>query len=489
MKPRQLSGVRSAVTIFSKYGYLVVIAIFLYADFIPRFLQGDSVSYLMTGEGWIPRDRSWAFGYFINYIFRHTHGSAAFLLIQVGLLAVIIAAARVYFPEGRERGIVYGVCAVLLALDPCFEVYTRFLLSDLLAFAFFYLALLGLFFAMRERQETRRIWWWTAVIIVASMGAVWVRVAYAPVLEATLVLFVLIRLGKLSRRQWTVVLVSMLVPVVALGSIVAANHVVFAKMFPHEFFVNKMSGIFTAAVFAPALKQSDFASVGIPITDDEFQRLDLQDYGKRSAQVWGASHDDLLQFLKDKLGITDADSQVVEKAASGLVRSAFRRNPFAFLEVYLRSGLEYASRKEWRSMRVNEMGLPRPLPEYFVSFWNKYSALKVDPDITRLRSPLVRYFIGVVSLYPFQLLFGLLAAAYLVIRERGRMSVAVLTAGFVADLAAAPLYSNFVIPRYVLGAIVISYILMGLAVQSMVARRSAGKFAGSEVALAGEQSR
>lgn len=471
MSTREKPGWRTVADRISSYGYLFVIAAFLLLDFIPRFLQGDSISYLKTGESWIPPDRSWAFGYFVNYLFRHTHGGTAFILMQVAILALIIAASRIYFTEGGKAGILYGVCAVVVALDPCFEIYTRFFMSDLLAFAFFYLALLGLFFALREQEEKRPIWWWTAVVIVASMGAVWVRVAYAVILEATLALFVVIRLGRLSRRQWSVILLCVLGPVLALGSIMMANRVVFAERFPHELFVNKLSGVFAAAVFAPALQKQDFAAVGIPITDDEFQRLDLHNYGKRSAQVWGTAPDDLQQFLKDKLGITEPYTQVIDKAASGLVRSAFRRNPFALLEVYFRGSLEYATRKEWRAMRLNEMGLPRPLPDSFVSFWNTYSVFKIDPDITQVRSLLVRYFVATVSLYPFQLLLGLMAAAYLVIRERARIGVALLAAGFVADLAAAPLYSDFVIPRYVLGAIVISYLLMGLAVQSIVSRR------------------
>jgi hypothetical protein len=34
----------------------------LLIDHMPRFYQGDSLSYLSTGEGWMPPDRSWAFG-------------------------------------------------------------------------------------------------------------------------------------------------------------------------------------------------------------------------------------------------------------------------------------------------------------------------------------------------------------------------------------------------------------------------------------------
>jgi hypothetical protein len=470
-KPSQ----RTAAYIFSNYGYLLVIAAFLFADFIPRFWQGDSLSYLMTGEDWIPPDRSWAFGFFANYIFRHTRGGSAFILMQVGIMALLIATARVYFPYRRKLGIVYGAIAIVLALDPCLEIYTRFFMSDFLAFTFFFLALLALFRLMSESEDGNHSWFWIGCVVISGMAAIWVRVAYAVIVEVAVLLTALIRMGRLSRRQWLALCLSALAPFLAVASILAANRIVFADRFPHELFVNRLSGVLTAAVFAPAVQKSDFDKVGIPITNAEFQRLDLKNYNKRSDHVWGTAHDDLHQFLRDKLGVKEGegDTRAVGKASSGLVRSAFLRNPFAVAKVYVYDLLEYATPRRWRVQGPNESGLTRPLPDYFVSFWNRYSALKVDPEITRIRSPLVRIFEATLYFYPFVLLLGAIAAAYLIITERSMPSAVVLTAGSVAVLAAAPLYSDYVLARYVLGAIVNSYLLVGLAVQTIVSRRYA----------------
>ncbi len=468
---------RTAACILSNYAYLFVIGAFLFADFVPRFWQGDSLSYLMTGEGWIPPDRSWAFGFFANYIFRHTRGGSAFILMQVGIMALLIAAGRLYFPDGRKPGIVYGAIAIVLALDPCLEIYTRFFMSDFLAFAFFFLALLALLRLMSESAEGEHFWFWICCFVTSGMAAIWVRVAYAVIIEIALLLTALMRIGRLSRRQWLALCLSALAPFLAVASILAANRVIFADQFPHELFVNRLSGVLSAAVFAPAMQKADFDKVGILITDAEFERLDLKNYNKRSYHVWAGEHDALHQFLRDKLGVKEGepDTAAVGKAASGLVRSAFLRNPFAVAKVYVRGLLSYASPPRWRAQGPNESGLTRPLPGYFVSFWNRYSALKVDPDITSIRSPLVRIFEATLYFYPFVLLLGAIASVYLIITERSRPNAVVLTAGFAAVFASAPLYSDYILARYVMGAVVNSYLLVGLAVHTIVSRRYAGE--------------
>ena len=480
---------RRTAYIFSNYGYLVVIGAFLFADFIPRFWQGDSLSYLMTGENWIPPDRSWAFGFFVNYIFRHTQGGSAFMLLQIAILALLIAAARAYFPDGYKLGTVYGVIAILLALDPCLEMYTRFFMSDFLACAFFFLALLALFRVLKKGNHENHSWFWICCAVAGGIVAIWVRVAYAVIVEVAVLLIAVMNVGRFSRRQWLALGLSALAPFLAVASMLAANRIVFAKRFPHELFVNRLSGVLTAAVFAPAVKKSDFDKLGIPITDAEFQRLDLKNYNKRSDHVWGTAHDDLHQFLRDKLGVKagEGDPMAVDKASSSLIRSAFLRNPFAVAKVYIHGLLEYASPPRWRAQHANEAGLTRPLPDYFVSFWNKYSALKVDPEITRIRSPLVRIFGASLYFYPFLLLLGAMAAGYLIITDRSRLSAVILGAGFVGTLAAAPLYSDYVLARYVLGAIVNSYLLIGLAIQAIFSRRYAGEAEAQEMVVAGRK--
>jgi hypothetical protein len=472
-KDKEMGGGQGAPGILSSYGFCLVLFAFMLMDFVPRFYQGDSTSYLMTGyNGLIPPDRSWAFGFVSGFIFRHTHGFSAFMLIQVGFFACLIAATRVFFSDfGRSRT-VYGVIAVLLALDPFLEINTRFFMSDFSAVVAFLAVLFALFFLLRAGDRTRSLWFWTFLAIVGTVVAVFIRVAYALIIELTVLLVGIILSRRLARRQLFALAVVALAPFIAVSSVVIANRIVFADLFPHETFVVKLSGVLLASIFAPALQMSDFHKVGIPITTSEFQSLDLKNYERRSDQVWVNSPDRLNQFIMDKLKIKQFYSKEVDKTASGLFWNALKRNPIALVKIYAWSAFQYTKPSCWHQAVYEAMGLTRTFPSHFIPFANRYSLLKIEPGITKYRSLLVRLNETVSYVYPLLLLLGLTAGGYLMIMERAKPSVVVLTAGLLADLAPVPMYSFYVVGRYLLGAIIISYLLVGLAVQSFMIRRA-----------------
>jgi hypothetical protein len=327
--------------------------------------------------------------------------------------------------------------------------------------------LLGTHAIINPVSRRREIGLGLLVALVAAITAVFLRISYAVIMEVTVLLIGLLWFPRLSAGRRVGLGFAAGIPFLAVGLLVAANSVVFAQRFPHETFVLKLSGVFLAGAFAPALQAADFEHAGIPVTPEEFQRLDLGNYDKRDAQVWGPSADDLQQFLRDKLNIHQDYTADVDRAAIRLVESAFLRDPLSVAAVYVSSGWQYLLPSEWRRHVYDEMGLSRPLTAYFLTFFNAYSVPKIVPEITQVRSPIIRVYEAVSSFYPIQLALGCCAALFLVLRQRARPCVAVLSAGLFADLAAAPLYSNYVIPRYILAAIVISYLLIGLAALSL----------------------
>ena len=94
-----------------------------------------------------------------------------------------------------------------------------------------------------------------------------------------------------------------------------------------------------------------------------------------------------------------------------------------------------------------------------MTFFNAYSVPKIVPAITQVKSPIIRVYEILSYLYPIQLALGLCAALILLLREPARPALS-SSAGFFADLATAPLYSNYMIPRYILAGIFISYLLI-----------------------------
>ena len=459
----------SVAIALSKYGFGLVIIAWLLADLVPRFFQGESLSYLTTGERWIPPDRSWAYGYMANFMLRHTHGCTALILVQTGALAWLIAASRVFFTGISPR--IYGVTAILLALDPLLEIYTRFVMSDLLAAAAFFATLLALFALLREEGAARKVWFFVSLFIVSTVAAVFIRVAYALVIELVVLLSGFLMSRRLVRRQWLALAGAAAGPVIAVALLSAANSVVFGDRFQHEPFINKLSGVFLASIFAPALQMSDFEAAGIPLTATEFQRLDVTNYDRRLGHAWAQSPDYLHQLIKDRLGVTEDYTTEVDSKAARLVWSAFKRNPIAVARVYAWGAWQYASPSGWRAGVDVDLGLSRALPASFVDFSNRYSIWKIGSETTKIRSPLVRFYDATSYFYPLLLLTGLAAAGYLMIVQVMRPAIAVLAAGLIADVATAPLYSAYAIGRYVVAAVIISYLLIGLAIHAATARR------------------
>ena len=251
-----------------------------------------------------------------------------------------------------------------------------------------------------------------------------------------------------------------------------ANSVVFRDRFPNELFVTKLSGVFLAAVFAPALDIDDFARAGIPATPAEFAALDLHNYDKRLKQVWGGPPFTLQLYIGAKLGIQEEYTRAVDAASMRLVESALLRHPLGLLRVYAENFREYFSPSGWRAHAASELGLDLKLPEKFVAVSASRFGAKLDANLPQERSLLVRATLAWIMLYPFQLAAGLLGALYLLARRRPRPEAIVLAAGLLADVAAAPFYSNYVIPRYVLGGVFLSTALIGLAAQQAFAGRA-----------------
>jgi len=440
----------------------------LLLDHVARFFQGDSFSYLFTGQnGWIPPDRSWLFGFIASGTVRALHGYLPFLLLQAAILGCMIQAARPYFGWRRRT---FACAAVCLALDPALALYTRFVMSDLMALAMFWASLCGLLVMIRPRVQagSGRPALGLALFTSATIAAVFLRVAYAVIIQITIVIVAALMLPRLPAPRRTMLVAGALAPLLAVCLLACANRVVFREQFPHELFTTKLSGVFLAAVFAPALELPDFASAGIPITQAEFRALDLGNYDRRVLQVWGGPGATLQSFIAYKLGISAPYTQAVDRASFRLVASAARRSPLSILKVYGENLLQYCRPAEWRRHAATELGLDQTLPDAFVTMSRKQLHASVDSGAAQLRSPLIRAYLAIDFIYPFQLAAGLLSALYLLVRRQARPGVIVLASGLAADLAAAPLYSNYVIPRYVLGAIFLSTLLIGLAAQDAI---------------------
>ncbi|MFT8243703.1 hypothetical protein [Roseomonas sp. BN140053] len=432
-------------------------------DHLPRFFQGDSIAYLSIDADHLWPDRSWAFGLLVSALLRASRSHLCFLLLQAALLAGTTLACAALFPPGTARRLLFPLFVACVSLDPLLGLYLRFYMSDLLAFLLFTAFLLCLHAGLRA--PARRFPGWWAAMAACLAAAVFARVAYAPV-----ALLCLLGLGVGLLRARAAVRprgpalrrlgLTLVLPPLALALLVGANAAVFAGRFPGEVFANKMSGVFLLGTFAPALQAEDFRAAGVAVSDAEVAALDLGNFHKRVRQIWGERGESAHALIRDRLGITEEYSATVDQVSGRILRHAAWRDPLAVARVYAVGLLIYFSPDEWTTFLQEEMGLSRDLPEGFVQRVNAMTDRPLDPGITGVVTPMLAAFLHLAPAYPLLLLCGSILAAWRLLSGRGDLAELVVSAGLLATVASVPLFSNYVIPRYVLAAVFLSHLLL-----------------------------
>lgn len=451
-------------TIFYRF-YLVPIFFLFVFDSVPRFFQGDSVSYLSTSIGhWLPPDRSWEFGLFVNFLLRTSHSLVSFIVFQLCILIILAEVIKKFFPQTKTGLIFWGITSCIIALDPMIEIYARFYMSDFLAMSLYIGFVVGLLVLSGTSTQKSNLLPGIALVLLCVFGCVFVRIAYILIILSTTVLTALLAYQHLSTKKRLVFSLIAICPIFAGGCVAVANHFAFEKEFPGQFFTAKISSEGLVTIFSPALTQNDFAQAGIPITTSEYEKLDLSNYQKRNNQLWGTEHNDLIQLIKDNLHIHGNYQEATNEASKRLIRRALINNPISLLKVYLYNLSMLSSSSQWDLFAQYELGLDRTLPIDFVNMVNSYSVLKITPDITTIHSPIINLCLRAFNFYPFQIWLGFLSGVWLLIKTKRKFEISLVFSAFISAVMVTPLYEAYMIPRYFLAAIFLGYVLIGLAI-------------------------
>ncbi len=440
----------------------LVMAALLALDATPRFMLGDSMSYLMTGRNGVdsyPPDRSWIYGLAARGLVVATHGFRAQMLLDAAGLAAFVFAAVSLLPARRGATLVAIAFAVAIACDPLTQTYVRFTMSDLpaaLLFAGFVCGLAGRF-APAPRRHAAAAW---LGIVACGAGAVAFRVAYVPIELGTAVLAALPSLA----RRGTVrpLLLAGLVPLASVVALGQLNGAVFAHRFGDGPFVNRLSGVFLMGVFSPALTARDIRAAGVPVSDAEVAAMRLGGDDNRIAQVWGSQSFWLRNVVAAKLHASGEYDRREDAAAHRMVVVGLEHHPLAFAGVYLRSLEAQFAPAEWRRHLVGELGLTRTLDGWFVDDMNRHLRHPIAADVTHRSSLLPRALQWSVGAYPVLLGWGLIAAVVTLVRSRST-AAHLVAAAVIVTFGATPLYSNYVIPRYLLPAVMFAWLLIPMA--------------------------
>lgn len=435
----------------------ILLAVAATIDHVPRFFLGDSIAYLSTDASHLPPDRSWTFGLLSRWLLITSGHHLTFLVVQLGAFLAVLMACLTFFDAARRRSkVAYSAFVAIACIDPLLGLYARFYMSDLTACLLFVTFLACVCRASKGSWGT--FFRWMPAMAVCITGAVFARVAYLPIALMTIMVAGLWasrhapslvgRLGMLTA-----------LPLLSAGVLLGANAAVFADRFPGELFLNKSAGIFLLGTFAPAVIADDFRSAGIPVLDGEVEMLDLPNYDKRGTQIWGTNERSAQVLIRKHLRLTDPYSTELDSVSKRIVWHALLRDPWGVAQVYGNSLLFYFQPYQWRRFLKHEVGLTRTLPADAVADLNRIASPSIRMDITQVRSPMLNAFLRTATIYPILLLIGAAAACRHLLNARSSVGGVLASAGLLAVLAAAPLYSVYVIPRYVIASVLLTYLI------------------------------
>jgi hypothetical protein len=361
--------------------------VFLLLDLQPRFLLGDSESYLATQVGgWIPNDRSWVYGLFINQYLEFSHSLSSLVLFQSLLTAVSFALlASVCARLGVRESLCWAVL-VLASVEPVHLYCDRALLTDSPGAA---LLLLGFLALLAHLVRP------TSLSAIAAAGllalALVLRTAFVPViLFAALYPLALVALRWVrSRRSRRAHSRAGLASALALAGGVILSMAVYAQVTgrltgaPSS--LNPRSGYFLLGTFAPLLAPSDFEGLGVANPKDLLLATDSKNRELRNTQVYAPEGIDLR--LERELG----DWRRVSRAGSIVVRRAALRDPLGFVNIVASNSGDYLTPARWGPTTAMDLGIDRTLPPGMVAKLASLVWEGVPPELPARTSPVLRW--------------------------------------------------------------------------------------------------
>ena len=393
---------------------VVVLKLLLFwLDSTPKLFMGDSGSYIWTAlTGWIPPDRSYAYGYLVRWLAVWPHSFTSLLVAQ----ALAGAATAILFASICSRffempNTVSYFFALLCALDPCQLVWERYVMTETFSLLVYMLVLYWSLAYIRDRWI-----WQLAVVQALSVLLIAFRMSYLLVVQACTVVLPMIaflRSAVLSVRDRSGVQTSR-------ASIVKTSllHVAMsiAMMFIMHGAYKQMNGWLSdrepaylydagahlVAVWAPALQPSD-------ATDSRFgeiiangRQFNIQSLGLRDAQQFGKG------FLVDRWSEIEKNPKKRDRVARETAINALCRGPLQIvglavktymgywgiesLQKYTRKDLGYGSFTDGQVKMLSEKfgfvtakQLPTQplslLQRYFLAAWPYYFVVSVSPLI------------------------------------------------------------------------------------------------------------
>ena len=295
---------------------------------------GDSASYLHTAiTGWIPPDRSFAYGLLIRASALWTGTLSPLLALQAACSVVsgLLLAVAILETVGSRPILAATLAGAWTALEPLALLWERYVMAEACALpAFGTTVVAGLVYV-----RTRRVRW----LFLAHLGAIVVVSLRLPFVGsawlATLALPLLATAGRLPLRA----ILGHLGASVAMAVVLHGGYqTLYSRLTDGPIAYQHAAGEFLLSAWSPLLRAEDFDDPVLGRRLLESSRCDVRDHRAREGQRWNDGC--LIALLERSTGSAIEADALAGRAA----RRVAVRDPLGVARLALRSWLDYFDR-------------------------------------------------------------------------------------------------------------------------------------------------
>jgi len=342
----------------------------LAVDPLPKLFLGDSKSYLFTAIfGWIPRDRSFFYGYVIRLVSIWTASLTPLLILQAflgAIIAIIVAwICRAIFDLPRTFSYLFGF---LCSIDPLQLAWERYVMTETCSLFFYALVLQQSFVYLRDRRITTLL-----VIQILSVITIGFRMSFLIVIEVMAVALPLIvfvagiqptemaaavsqpRLQFLKRALFWRHLAASIVTMFLLDQGYQHANGFLSHREPAHIYG---TGYFLLAIWAPALQPRDAADPRLREIIEHGSEFELRNIRARAHQRFSEG------YLVDRWRHAETDPRQSGEIATRTALNALRRDPVAVIGLAAKTYRAFWSGRFKKSIATEDLGMGRSLTDF-----------------------------------------------------------------------------------------------------------------------------
>jgi len=456
---------------------LLIKAGVFFLDHLPKFFLGDSATYIRTAlTGWIPPDRSFVYGFLLGLIAVPARSLTPLLLLQVCLSALsAVILSYILIRVLGIRPVVGFAMGLLCALEPMQLLYERFILTPSTALFVFALYMLLIFLYLRHV----RLLLLPAIQLVAVV-LISLRMSYFPlflIMTVILPFLVLPKPGPVPsatlssgrtvlrkpvffRSRAGLLLLHLLLSLGSAYLLTLGYKHVNGHLSGKPPALQYEAGFFLLADFSPLIQPEDFPRPGL--RDKVFGTLefDLRERKFRGKHRWMPGG--LVHNVKEAI----PDALEAEKAARTTVLNAFKRKPFEFLLLSLKSWRDHLDARYLQRFMVGDLGGSRFTDEYLDMLKKTFS---LDSDY----APRAKTLTGAYFFHTRLWIQGLLFLPFLALFTIFICGKTIRPPAFMLFIATSAIICTSVTlmdspcMRYIMPAAWMSFIIFGILIDSL----------------------